>query len=272
LGTGQPPSDYPLSGAVQSLRLLFAWNSGNERRTTDSQSDREGRKGTTHNNVRPAERWAHIIPGERRDGFRVKSTVDYLTIWMDLDRELLPESLGLREFPASAIAEAWCYEESWGWQLVRVIHDECAAGGREDSPYVETAAKLLTMHIIRALLTHRSSLTALCHGGLPPVLLDRACGYMTSRLGENPSLQDIAATAGLSAGHFHSHSSSLWDCLRIDGCAVKRSKEQKLLRDTRLAMSEIAAVIGYSNQSAFGVAFRSETGLIPTQWRRHHLM
>jgi hypothetical protein len=101
------------------------------------------------------------------------------------------------------------------------------AGGREDSPYVETAAKLLTMHIIRALLTHRSSLTALCHGGLPPVLLDRACGYMTSRLGENPSLQDIAATAGLSAGHFHSHSSSLWDCLRIDGCAVKRSKEQK---------------------------------------------
>jgi AraC family transcriptional regulator len=267
------PPHIAHNGAVQSLRLHFAWDSGCGERTSDSRSDGDRGKSAVCDSTRPAERCAYIIPAERRVGFSVTTTVDYLEISINLDPELLPDSPELRELPGSATAEAWHYEESSGWKLARVIYDECTASGTEASPYVETAAKLLTMYITRALLTRRAPLTALRQGGLPPSILGRACGYMESRLRENPSLQDIAATADLSAGHF---SLAFKQSMGVPPHTWMRrqriEKAKTLLRDTRLDMSEIAARIGYSNQSAFGVAFRRETGLIPTQWRRYRLV
>jgi AraC family transcriptional regulator len=41
-----------------------------------------------------------------------------------------------------------------------------------------------------------------------------------------------------------------------------------LLRDPNLDLTQIAIILGYANQSSFGVAFKRETGLTPMQWRR----
>jgi AraC family transcriptional regulator len=46
---------------------------------------------------------------------------------------------------------------------------------------------------------------------------------------------------------------------------IERAKT--LLHDPNLDLTQIAMILGYANQSSFGVAFRRETGLAPMQWR-----
>jgi AraC family transcriptional regulator len=46
---------------------------------------------------------------------------------------------------------------------------------------------------------------------------------------------------------------------------IERAK--MLLHDPTLDLTQIAMILGYANQSSFGVAFKREIGLTPTQWR-----
>lgn len=49
---------------------------------------------------------------------------------------------------------------------------------------------------------------------------------------------------------------------------TRRMQAQEYLRDTRLALADIAGLLGYSEQSAFNRAFRQWTGLTPAKWRQ----
>ena len=49
---------------------------------------------------------------------------------------------------------------------------------------------------------------------------------------------------------------------------TRRMLAHEYLRDTRLSMSDIAELLGYSEQSAFNRAFRQWTGETPAKWRR----
>jgi AraC family transcriptional regulator len=46
---------------------------------------------------------------------------------------------------------------------------------------------------------------------------------------------------------------------------IERAKT--LFHDPDLDLAQIAMILGYANQSSFGVAFKRETGLTPMQWR-----
>jgi AraC family transcriptional regulator len=59
----------------------------------------------------------------------------------------------------------------------------------------------MAMHLIRNLSTV-TRLKEIRRGGLPPPRLRRACDYMMSRLGEDISLHEVAASVQLSTGHF----------------------------------------------------------------------
>jgi AraC family transcriptional regulator len=47
-------------------------------------------------------------------------------------------------------------------------------------------------------------------------------------------------------------------------------KAKALLRGRHLDLASVAASVGFASQSAFEVAFRRETGMTPTAWRRLH--
>jgi AraC-like DNA-binding protein len=49
---------------------------------------------------------------------------------------------------------------------------------------------------------------------------------------------------------------------------IERAKV--LLRHRELNLASVVPLVGFANQSAFGVAFKKETGLSPTAWRRLH--
>jgi AraC-like DNA-binding protein len=42
------------------------------------------------------------------------------------------------------------------------------------------------------------------------------------------------------------------------------------LRDPRLTLAEVGALLGYSEQSAFSRAFKRWSGMPPLQWRQKH--
>jgi AraC family transcriptional regulator len=157
-----------------------------------------------------------------------------------------------------------------------VIYGECTSHAPQGALYAETAATLLAMHLVRNLSTVTPQLKRVRRGGLPPSRLRRGCDYMMCRLGEDISLQEVAASVQLSTGHFATAFKQSLGVAphawlrrqRIEQASRQRIEQAKrLCRDPNLDLTQIAIIVGYANQSSFGVAFKRETGLSPMQWR-----
>jgi len=119
-----------------------------------------------------------------------------------------------------------------------VIYDECTSSAPQGVLYAETAVTLLAMHLVRNVSTLTSLLKHIRRGGLSPLRLRRACDYMMSRLGEDISLQEVAASVQLSTGHF---STAFKQSLKVAPHAWLRrqriERAKKLLHDPNLDMT-----------------------------------
>ncbi|MBV2186247.1 MAG: AraC family transcriptional regulator [Rhizobium sp.] len=103
---------------------------------------------------------------------------------------------------------------------------------------------------------------------LSPGSLRRSMDYMRSRVADDPSLEEIAAAAGLSQFHF----------LRAFKTSTGRTPFQwlqdfrielacRLLAATGMPLAQLALDVGFKNQSHFTNVFRRATGTTPAQWR-----
>lgn len=92
--------------------------------------------------------------------------------------------------------------------------------------------------------------------------------YVDERLGEDISLNELAALVALSPYHFaraFRHLTGEPPQAWLRRRRIERAKT--LLRDSQLDLVEVALAVGYGSQSAFGVVFRRLTGRTPKQWR-----
>jgi AraC family transcriptional regulator len=154
-----------------------------------------------------------------------------------------------------------------------VIYDECTSRSPQGTLYAETAVTFLAMHLVRNLSTVTPLLKEIRRGGLPASRLHRACDYMMSRLAEDISLHEVAASVQLSTGHFATAFKQSLGVAPHAWLRRQRIEQAKtLLRDPNLDLTQIAIILGYANQSSFGVAFKRETGLSPMQWRRREVV
>ena len=90
-------------------------------------------------------------------------------------------------------------------------------------------------------------------GGLPPSRLRRACDYMVSRLGEDVSLQEVAASVELSTGHFSTafkQSSGVTPHAWMRRQRIDRAKT--LLHDANLNLTQIAIILDLSQNETGG--------------------
>lgn len=96
-----------------------------------------------------------------------------------------------------------------------------------------------------------------------------AIKLLHQRWQQPPSLQELAASVGMSPFHLHrALTSRLGEsvgqyCLRsrIAGAAY-------LLGDTTLTITDVAMMVGYDTPAAFSAVFRRRAGLSPQQWRQ----
>jgi len=158
------------------------------------------------------------------------------------------------------------------WQLANAVAAECEAGVPHGTLYAETAATLLSLHLLRRNAGMPPPRPQPVRGGLAPHVLRRVTELIECRLGEDISLSELAALADLSPSHFcrafkvsTGSSPHQWRAER----RVERAKE--MLVDERMTIAEISLACGFSSQSHFGSVFISSVGMSPAAWRRSRL-
>jgi len=245
---------------ASSIELHFVWNSG----YLEGEAQSGGK--VIPNENRPA--FGYVLPPGTRVGFRLKKVERIRQLSVELQPDFVRAAAGLETCLSFEIVETWGYRDPLSWQLARVIYDECTSRAPQGILYTETAVTFLTMHLVRNLSTVTPLLKGIRRGGLAPSRLRRACDYLMSRLGEDISLQDVASIVEMSTSYF---STAFKQSLGIAPHAWLRrqriERAKPLLHDANLNLTEIAIILGYANQSSFGVAFKRETGLTPMQWR-----
>ena len=217
-------------------------------------------------------RHALVLPGELAVEWKVRAALHLEALVVQLDRDFVLRCSGRDHLPSLDRTGMWDYQDPLGWQVARAIYDDCVGGAAEGACYVETAATFLSAHLLKTLVVPVGPAPTPGWNGVAVRPLRRACEFMASRLDDgNLSLREVASVAGLSISHFVTSfrkSTGLAPFVWLRRQRIERAKE--LLLDPGLDITAVALALGYANQSAFGVAFKRETGTTVSRWRRDH--
>jgi len=115
-----------------------------------------------------------------------------------------------------------------------------------------------------------SPITGQRRGGLPPVATQRICEYMESHLDQKIGLDALASMAGLSRHHFaRAFHQSVGMPPHNYLLSRRLERAERMLRETKLPLAEIAAATGFADQSHLARHFRRRTGISPSlaRWK-----
>jgi LacI family transcriptional regulator len=99
-------------------------------------------------------------------------------------------------------------------------------------------------------------------------IVKQAIRAIRQRVADNLRASDVAAEVGMSnKGLYLRFRKALGHTVKEEIRQARIARLRKLLRETALPMSRVAAAAGFSDQSKMGVAFRRATGQTPTAYR-----
>lgn len=156
-------------------------------------------------------------------------------------------------------------------QFARLFEQELANKGANGRLYLESLTEALTINLFHRYAERRAR-PSRAHGGLPPALLRRVLEYIEAHLGADIALVDLAGLAGLSAHHFgqaFKASTGIAPHRYLIERRIHRAR-QLLLVDAQ-PIVEIAAEVGFANQSHLTFNFRKLVGTTPARYRRLRL-
>jgi AraC-like DNA-binding protein len=155
-------------------------------------------------------------------------------------------------------------------ELCRVMfamRDEIDEPGPAGRLYKETLALQLLIQLVR----YASNLTiAPAKGGLPAWRLRRAIELIEADLTQSPSIRMLAAEVGLSPAHFctaFKQSTGQSPHRYLLHCKLAHAK--RLMSDSRLSLTEIALMSGFTSSSQFATTFRRINGMTPSAYHRN---
>jgi AraC-like DNA-binding protein len=151
----------------------------------------------------------------------------------------------------------------------RLFISESAARGPGSSVIMNRLADVLLVQTVRAFIAS----TACGEHGLR-ALADRPIGTALAAIHDRPAepwtVERLAGTAALSRSGFAARFTALVGEPPLEYVARWRMiKAAQLLRDTDLAMSEVAERVGYRSEASFNKAFKRLEGITPGVYRRH---
>lgn len=149
--------------------------------------------------------------------------------------------------------------------LILALRDEVESGGSGGLLFADSIGMALAIHLLRRYAPERAGEPA------PRLLrpqLRRALDFIAAHLGDNPSLREIAAAAGLSQFHFarqFKESLGLSPHQFMLRARIERAKY--LLAGSNRSLVEVSLVTGFANQSHFTTAFKRLVGVTPKRYR-----
>jgi AraC family transcriptional regulator len=149
------------------------------------------------------------------------------------------------------------------------VDAELTAGGAGGPLAAESLANVLAVHLIRHVLAPRQPARRR-DGTLPRAKLRAVVEYIEEHLDAGPTLEQLAAVAGLSPYHFarqFKRATGLPPHQYVIARRVERAK-QLLQTGSAFSLAEVAAHAGFSDQSQFSHHFKRLVGVTPGQFRR----
>jgi AraC-like DNA-binding protein len=132
-------------------------------------------------------------------------------------------------------------------------------------PVVEGGERLGSVVLLPEWFQQRA---AVVHGGLPRYKLRRVVEFIDTHIDQPISLDNLAAAAAVSPFHFHRQfkkATGMTPHQYVIWMRVKRARN--LLAQSNLPLVEIAARVGFSDQSQFTNNFRKVTSVTPKAYR-----
>lgn len=160
------------------------------------------------------------------------------------------------------------FEDSVVWETAAKLKSAIEAGEAGGIFYSEALAKVLAHELLRSGRGFVRS-SPLRRGGLASWQIRAVTAYIEEHVGEQISLLTLARLARLSQHHL---------CRAFkQSCGIpphqyhvqrRIARAKVLLADRANSVMQIALALGYSQPSAFSVAFRKNTGRTPKEFRR----
>lgn len=155
-----------------------------------------------------------------------------------------------------------------------LVQDHLLNNGERQGALLDNLADALFSHLLR-FYTHKAvcSLPARRPARLGAHLLRKVEAYVDEHLADAVVLEDLAALAGVSAGHFSRgfrDATGLTPHQFLIGRRLDRA--QSLLGDLDLTLYQVAQRVGFASASHLGEAFRRRFGVTPGQYRAMHSM
>ena len=146
---------------------------------------------------------------------------------------------------------------------------EAASGSPAGRLYVESGCEFLAHHLIYR-YSSLSPIPPRPMGGLSSRPLKLVLEYIEGTLGQPIKLRELAALAGVSARHFER---AFRQSTGSSPHAYVMNRRLHMARDLlisqpELPIDQIALRVGFSSSSHFSSAFRRQTGLTPTDFRK----
>lgn len=155
----------------------------------------------------------------------------------------------------------------WIEASIALAARELAAGRIASGGMMPRLSELLLVEAMRAHLDRHPADQGWLSGMADPRIA-RALARIHSRLGDPPSVTDLAAAAGMSRSAFVARFADILGASPRRYLLEQRMGAARLmLRDTPLTLAEIAHRVGYDAPESFSRAFKRETGATPAEYR-----
>jgi AraC family transcriptional regulator len=160
------------------------------------------------------------------------------------------------------------FEDQVLWRTAAKLKDTIERGQARGTPYSEALAVVLLHEVPRSGqdLFRNSPLN---RGGLATWQIRAVTTYLEGHVGEQVSLATLAGLTRLSQHHFCRAFKKSFGIPPHQYHVQRRIESAKvLLADRANSVTDVALMLGYSQSSAFSVAFRKTTGRSPNEFRR----
>jgi len=153
--------------------------------------------------------------------------------------------------------------------IARTISAEFEQGMLGRDTMLESLVRQMVVHLLRShLAIRRTASIEISRAGPVDRRLRRAMEFMHDNFSRDLDLEEIAGAAYLSEFHFARMFKQITGVTPHYYLAnLRLERARKLLLETALPISEIAAMVGYQSQSHFARVFRSVTGVTPRAFR-----
>jgi len=156
-------------------------------------------------------------------------------------------------------------------QLAIAVLNALRDGNVDDRLYIETISQLIGVHLCRAHSSRSRARQPAPLDGLSHARIRRLLDYIEHHLGEDLSLEAMAAEVGLSPLYLiRAFRSAVGQSPHQYVVARRVEHARGLLVGTATPIADIALAAGFSSQSHLTAWFRRLVGVSPAVYRKHH--